>query len=89
MLCPGRLLQAASVSCMKSNSYSVLFFKLIQVLHTSRINLSPFTKDFRVCGTVLESESYLFWSSSSIEDYSLSWVNEITLKIGLLVIYQT
>ena len=26
-----------------------------QVLHTNRINLSPFTKDFRVWGTTIET----------------------------------
>jgi hypothetical protein len=32
--------------------------KLTQVFHTSRINLSPFTKDFRVWGTPIEIHTY-------------------------------
>jgi len=30
-----------------------------QVLHTLRINLSPFTKDFRVWGTYIETQAFL------------------------------
>ena len=29
-----------------------------QVLHTLRINLSPFTKDFRVWGTYIETQAF-------------------------------
>jgi hypothetical protein len=32
--------------------------KVTQVFHTSRINLSPFTKDFRVWGTPIEIQTY-------------------------------
>jgi hypothetical protein len=33
----------------------VVMMKLTQALHTERINLSPFTKDFRVWGASIET----------------------------------
>ena len=41
-------------SLLAAETSTSTFYKLTQVFHTSRINLSPFTKDFRVWATPIE-----------------------------------
>ena len=55
-------------------------FKLTQALHTDRINLSPFTKDFRVWGASIETIS--IYLRVSLQRNSLILI--VSLHFGVL-----
>ena len=52
-----KVVSAFSNTCTSPATVSVIS----QVFHTIRINLSPFTKDFRVWGTLIESYPISLW----------------------------
>ena len=48
-------------TCLSSDykTFSVSWYQYPQALHTYRINLSPFTKDFRVWGAPIETNLFI------------------------------